>query len=55
MTTLDEEWNNYLCDSNYLLDNIKENNIEKDQPIPECEELYISTKTKVLFLNQPIL
>ena len=54
MTTLDEEWNNYLCDSNYLLDNIKENNIEKDQPIPECEELYISTKTKVLFLNQPI-
>jgi hypothetical protein len=32
--------------------------IDVDNPadcsVPECEELYISTKTKVLFLNQPI-
>jgi len=30
----------------------EENNIE--DPIPLCDELYISTKTKVLFLNQEI-
>jgi len=24
------------------------------KPVPKCDELYISTKTKVLFLNQPI-
>lgn len=33
--------------------NVNDPNVDKTQ-IPECEELYISTKTKVLFLNQEI-
>ena len=28
--------------------------IGADSSVPECQELYISTKTKVLYLNQPI-
>jgi hypothetical protein len=27
---------------------------ERSEEVPKCDELYISTKTKVLFLNQPI-
>jgi len=27
---------------------------ERSKEVPKCDELYISTKTKVLFLNQPI-
>jgi hypothetical protein len=29
-------------------------NVEIDSTIPKCDELYISTKTKVLFLNQEV-
>ena len=41
------------CEIKYI--NVKEDNIETNKDnIPECEPLYISTKTKVLFLNQTI-
>lgn len=52
---LDDEWNNFI--------NNKEENISKSKSLPaisnridapECDDLYISTKTKVLFLNQKI-
>jgi len=39
--------------SNICMDNITLNDIPKED-MPICEELYISTKTKVLYLNQEI-
>ena len=54
MTSIDDEWSKFLCDDDYMVDNIVENPIIESGEIPVCEELYISTKTKVLYLNQPI-
>jgi len=61
MTDIDDEWNRYLTKQvlpNEInsLHNISENiTTEIDyKPIPVCDDLYISTKTKVLFLNQEI-
>jgi hypothetical protein len=58
---VDDEWNNYLCNINNPGDNIElfKNNLNNTQKIlitdqPVCDDLYISTKTKVLFLNQCI-
>lgn len=59
---VDEEWSKYLSgDFDNSNSSIKEPELEKEtnnklniDTIPECENLYISTKTKVLFLNQPI-
>jgi len=54
---VDDEWSRFLQtpDDNeqIFLNNSSVKNTE-DEEIPECEELYISTKTKVLFLNQHI-
>lgn len=54
---VDDEWSRFLQtpDDNeqIFLNNSSVKNTE-DEEIPECEELYISTKTKVLFLNQDI-
>lgn len=36
------------------LDGIEPDNSDLNKDVPVCEELYISTKTKVLFLNQEI-
>ena len=57
MISIDDEWSNFL--NNKTIDNnINTNNICIDEEIkgdaPECEDLYISTKTKVLFLNQKV-
>ena len=64
---LDEEWDCFLStDHTSIGQKYDEKSIEKtenalftstdheDLNIPKCEELYISTKTKVLFLNQGI-
>lgn len=56
--SVDDEWDNFI-DNEYNNIDSKNNNIIinnhniPDTP-PECEDLYISTKTKVLFLNQSI-
>uniref|UniRef100_A0A6C0B8L8 Uncharacterized protein n=1 Tax=viral metagenome TaxID=1070528 RepID=A0A6C0B8L8_9ZZZZ len=55
MDELDDEWENFLNDR----DDIKSCSTVKPSVIssgiaPECDDLYISTKTKVLFLNQNI-
>ena len=54
---VDDEWSRFLQtpDDNeqIFLNNSSVKNTD-DEEIPECEELYISTKTKVLFLNQHI-
>jgi hypothetical protein len=61
MTDIDDEWNRYLTKQilpNHInsLDSISEKVIPEidDRSIPVCDDLYISTKTKVLFLNQEI-
>jgi len=57
--SIDDEWNLFISNEN--IDNIEQSNNQEQNimdvpPIirPECEDLYISTTTKVLFLNQPI-
>jgi hypothetical protein len=62
MISLDDEWMNFLKNQNIsggieqskTMEVYKEpaNDIQYD--IPKCQDLYISTKTKVLFLNRPI-
>lgn len=62
---LEEEWDLFQVNDTIIYSNDKCNNtvnsntanredIEFDSTIPKCEDLYISTKTKVLFLNQGI-
>lgn len=66
MSSIDDEWNNFIMNQhkgvstsfiktekrNDEFDNDKIESIETNVPI--CQDLYISTKTKVLFLNQAI-
>ena len=64
MPSIDDEWNNYISNQSINNDSTskeeeKENIDSKTNNtdytiIPKCDELYISTKTKVLFLNQEI-
>ena len=64
MPSIDDEWNNYISNQSINNDSTskeeeKENIDSKSNNtdytiIPKCDELYISTKTKVLFLNQEI-
>lgn len=62
MNSIDDEWQKYLYNQhiesttgfheiNPIIDS---EIIDDDIEIPQCDELYISTKTKVLYLNQPI-
>ena len=52
MGDIDDEWDSYLNGSELHFD--KEDVAETDSVIPECQELYISTTTKVLYLNSMI-
>jgi hypothetical protein len=63
MQSIDDEWNNYISNQSINNDstskeeekeNIDSKSNNTDYTIPKCDELYISTKTKVLFLNQEI-
>jgi hypothetical protein len=56
MNNLDDEWSQYLTDANYVTKDDKEKDTEKEPTDYKTQfsDLYISTKTKVLFLNQPI-
>jgi hypothetical protein len=51
MTTTDIEWQNFL--NGVMTEQCVPSKTEESN-IPICDELYISTKTKVLYLNQPI-
>ena len=59
---VDSEWKNFMCNmNNNTHDNVDVfksttilSNIDKPTNDPICDELYISTKTKVLFFNQSI-
>ena len=61
MTDIDDEWNRYLTKQTLpshvnTVDSITEKLVTETDVtnIPVCDDLYISTKTKVLFLNQEI-
>ena len=57
MNDIDDEWNRFQLgeeiDFGVVTNDTNTNEID-NIPVPECEELYISTTTKVLYLNQPI-
>ena len=56
MDSIDDEWDRYCNDNDN--DNVfKNSNLETSNNefiVPTCQELYISTTTKVLYLNIPI-
>ncbi len=66
MSSIEDEWNNFIMNQHNgvsttfvkaeksvnEMDNSELESVEADTPV--CEDLYISTKTKVLFLNQAI-
>lgn len=57
MTSIDDEWSMYLSGSgDDIIFNTKSDSIlsQNNTTVPECDRLYISTTTKVLFLNCPI-
>jgi hypothetical protein len=57
MNNLDDEWSRYLTDADFVMKDDsqdKETNLETETYKSQFSDLYISTKTKVLFLNQPI-
>ena len=49
---LEDDWLSFL-ENDCLIDETKKKE-SKEENIPKCSELYISTKTKVLYLNQEI-
>ena len=54
---IDDEWDNYLKGSELDFEEEEEeagNNGTNNIEAPECEDLYISTTTKVLYLNSAI-
>lgn len=51
---LDEEWEDFLEDETTMSKIPNKEKVYVNDIAPECEELYISTKTKVLFLNQAL-
>lgn len=53
MASIDDEWNNYLINDEFE-DISKKTEETNETSVPVCDELYISTKTKVLFLNQEV-
>jgi hypothetical protein len=61
MNSIDDEWVYYLQNHNKAdtindsdTDIIEKQSMPITENIPKCDDLYISTKTKVLFLNTPI-
>jgi hypothetical protein len=56
-TSIEDEWMHYLIHQNDPPTKTRPVPVETTTAssiVPKCEDLYISTKTKVLFLNIPI-
>ena len=51
MSELEQEWLNF---TEYNEDTIKDMDKKESSIIPECSDIYISTKTKICYLNKPI-
>ena len=60
MSSVDDEWLQYLSNQHQSVNEnkkpveVKRNDDSTNINMPKCDDLYISTKTKVLFLNQEI-
>ena len=59
LNIVDEEWEAFLNNEhdNTVVEkdkNISTTSNSDDHDLPKCDDLYISTTTKVLFLNMPI-
>ena len=56
MSTIDDEWNQYLLHDDFDNNTVEsiDENVTETIDVPKCDDLYISTKTKVLFLNQEV-
>ena len=59
MAHIDDEWQNFLSDSGVVSDNIMmEHEVSStenvDKEMPKCGDIYISTKTKISYLNTDI-
>ena len=54
MLDIDEAWENF-CDGDYeAVSNDKKNTVHKSKETPKCSPIYISTKTKISYLNKTI-
>ena len=53
MNNVDDEWEKYLNNEDNIVETLNEETIE-EVVIPKCSELYISTKTKIAYLNTEI-
>ena len=58
MNDIDDEWNRFQLgediDFGVVKDDANTSELDDNIVAPECEPLYISTTTKVLYLNQSI-
>lgn len=59
LNIVDEEWEAFLNNNDNIAvgDSVKNTSIEptnEETVLPKCDDLYISTTTKVLFLNKPV-
>ena len=53
MSSVDEEWDKFLSGSDeYITQSCL--NTKPVEEIPKCSDIYISTKTVIAYLNQPI-
>ena len=55
-SNIDNEWENFMS-TNFDIGKLIEENVNTkhtDVVIPKCSDIYISTKTKIAYLNQPI-
>ena len=55
-SNLDNEWENFM-NTNFDIGKLIEENVNTKKNeiiIPKCGDIYISTKTKIAYLNQPI-
>ena len=59
MLAVDDAWLNFINDEeeeknldNNVGNEVSENILEND--IPKCSDIYISTQTKIAYLNQPV-
>ena len=58
--SLDEEWSNFLDNINEIKeterDNLSYDKVEIDRSkVPKCTDIYISTKTKIIYLSKELL
>lgn len=53
---LDDDWDNFLCNTTSNIENnnnnIKNNSLDNSKQIPKASDIYISTKTKIVYLNE---